>query len=148
VLATRSFPSVVVVISRFRTSRNDARSGFTTFKQKKKQTFFMNERELIEELIKLQITQTATLTRLLESNIARTPNADEKVKGKTKKTKEVNENRPLEIGDSVILLTPGRFRVKKGTVCIVVKIGARVTVETPSGTKIVRAAHNLQRVSP
>jgi len=107
----------------------------------------MTERELIEELIKLQITQTATLTRLLESNIARTPNTEEEVEAKAKKAPEVDQNRPLELGDSVILLTSGRFRVRKDTVCIVVKIGARVTVETPSGTKIVRAAHNLRRVN-
>ena len=97
----------------------------------------MTERELIEELIKLQITQTATLTRLLESNIARTPNTEEEVEAKAKKAPEVDQNRPLELGDSV----------RKDTVCIVVKIGARVTVETPSGTKIVRAAHNLRRVN-
>jgi hypothetical protein len=45
----------------------------------------MTERELIEELIKLQITQTATLTRLLEANFARAPNSEEEVEVKVKK---------------------------------------------------------------
>jgi hypothetical protein len=107
----------------------------------------MTERELIEELIKLQITQTATLTRLLEANFARAPNSEEEVEVKVKKAPKDDPNRPLEVGDSVTLLTSGRFRVRKDTVCIIVKIGARVTVETPSGTKIVRAAHNLRRVT-
>jgi len=103
----------------------------------------MSEKDLIEELIKLQISQTATLTRLLESNIERTRREEEVVK----KDPTPDPNRPLEIGDSVILLTAGRFRVRKDTVCTVTRIGARVTVETPSGTKIIRAAHNLRRVT-
>ena len=104
----------------------------------------MSERELIEELIKLQITQTATLTRLLESNLNRTATAT----AGTANRVEEDPNRPLEIGDSVKILTIGRYRTHRDTVCTVIKIGARVTVKTPNGTKIVRAAHNLRRVPP
>ena len=107
----------------------------------------MTERELIEELIKLQISQTATLARLLKSNIARNPIAEEEVEPKVEKTQEDNQNRPLEIGDSVVVLTPGISRLRKNTVCIVTKIGTRVTIETPNGSKIVRAPKNLQRVT-
>ena len=106
----------------------------------------MTERELIEELIKLQISQTAILTRLLESNIARNPNVEGEAEPKVKKTQEDN-NRPLEIGDSVVELTPGISRLRKNTVCIVTKVGIRITVETPSGSKIVRAPKNLRRVT-
>ena len=102
----------------------------------------MTERELIEELVKLQISQTTLLTRLLESNLQRTAEATE-----TKDEAADDPNRPLEIGDRVTILTTGRFRVKKDTICIVIKIGERVTVKTPTGTKIVRAAHNLKRVT-
>ncbi len=102
----------------------------------------MTERELIEELVKLQISQTTLLTRLLESNLQRTAEATE-----TKDEAAEDPNRPLEIGDRVTILTTGRFRVKKDTICIVIKIGERVTVKTPTGTKIVRAAHNLKRVT-
>ncbi len=103
----------------------------------------MTEREHIEELVKLQISQTTLLTHLLESsNLQWTVGATE-----TKDEAAEDPNRPLEIGDRVTILTTGRFRVKKDTICIVIKIGERVTVKTPTGTKIVRAAHNLKRVT-
>lgn len=104
----------------------------------------MSERELIEELVKLQISQTTLLTRLLESNLTRTAGATRKAEAEVKEDED--PNRPLEIGDKVTLLTVGRFSVRRDTVCTVIKIGDRVTVTTPTGTKIVRAAHNLRRV--
>jgi hypothetical protein len=108
----------------------------------------MSERELIEELIKLQISQTATLTRLLEANLNRT----EQQADNTTSTPSAppwtqdDRNRPLEIGDSVTVVTAGRFGIRKDTVCTIVKIGKRVTIETPTGTQTNRAAHNLRRV--
>ena len=110
----------------------------------------MTEKELIEELIKLQISQTATLNRLLESSIARTQivEGEVEVETKVKKTQEDSSNRPFEVGDSVVVLTPGISRLRKNTVCIVTKIGiSRITVETPNGNKIVRAQKNLRRVT-
>jgi hypothetical protein len=100
----------------------------------------MSVKELIEELAKLQITQTAILTRLraLESNA----NTSGDAAGGAN-----DPDRPLEIGDKVTVLNSGRFRVQRDTVCTVIRIGERITVQTPSGTKIVRAAHNLRRVT-
>ncbi len=100
----------------------------------------MSVKELIEELAKLQITQTAILTRLrsLESNANTPGDAAGGANG---------PDRPLEIGDKVTVLNSGRFRVQRDTVCTVIRIGERITVQTPSGTKIVRAAHNLRRVT-
>ena len=60
----------------------------------------MTERELIEELVKLQISQTTLLTRLLESNLQRTAEATE-----TKDEAAEDPNRPSEIGDRVTILT-------------------------------------------
>jgi hypothetical protein len=37
-------------------------------------------------------------------------------------------------------------RIHRDTVCTVVKVGRRITSLAPNGHKIVRAAHNLERV--
>jgi hypothetical protein len=118
---------------------------FTTLKQKKTRFRYMSEKELIEELLKLQISQTATLTRLLEASISRSSSATEQ--GATSATEQDDKDRPLEIGDSVTVITSGRFDIRRNTVCTVVKIGKRVTIETPNGTRTYRAAHNLRRVT-
>ena len=106
----------------------------------------MSERELIEQLVKLQITQTTLLTRLLETNLNRTAGATRATEAEVE-GEDADPSRPLQIGDRVTLLTVGRFRVTRDTICTVIKIGTRVTVTTPTGTKIVRAAHNLRRVT-
>jgi hypothetical protein len=104
----------------------------------------MSVKELIEELTKLQIAQTAVLTRLVQSLESLEPNAN--TTGTT--AGEVNDpDRPLEIGNKVTVLNTGRFRLRRDTVCTVIRIGERVTVQMPAGTKIVRAAHNLRRVN-
>jgi len=105
----------------------------------------MSDRELIEQLIRLQITQTAALTRLLEANLNRIETVDIPVASVL--PQEPDPNRPFEIGDSVTILTTGRFRIRRDTVCTVVKVSARITVETPAGVKIIRAPHNLRRVA-
>jgi hypothetical protein len=74
----------------------------------------MTKRELIEKLLDLQITQTATLTRLLEANIERTRHAEQQAPNRRT---EDEEDRPLRIGDTVTLLTPGRFRVLEVYLC-------------------------------
>ena len=46
------------------------------------------------------------------------------------------------IGDKVIIKNPRPFQAKRGTI---VKVGARITVLASNGTKVIRAASNLNR---
>jgi hypothetical protein len=53
----------------------------------------------------------------------------------------VGETRELAIGDRVRIKNPNRFQVDKGTIT---RIGAnQMTIQTRSGTKILRAPKNL-----
>ena len=123
----------------------------------------MTERELIEELLKLQIRQTEILGQLLQfgasegdtdspvvpTPISRQPSpsttTDSELETEARATCQ-SEPGPLRVGDQVRILNPVGFRIRKDTVCTVVRVGKRVTAVTPNGVKIVRSAHNLERV--
>ena len=96
--------------------------------------------DIIRQLKGLQLKQTELLARL---ELARSKEQEERTVTvvNNKVTSNVNETRPLAIGDKVRIINPSPFQVNKG---VVIKIGtSRVTVLTESGTKILRAAKNL-----
>ena len=95
--------------------------------------------DIIRQLKGLQLKQTELLARL---ELARSKEQEETVTVVNNKvTSNVNETRPLAIGDRVRIRNPSAFQVNKG---VVIKIGiSRITVLTESGTKILRAAKNL-----
>ena len=111
-----------------------------------------NEQELIRKLINLQITQTDILNQLLAwstNELDTDAEPDTKVTAKEEERDQAQvhtANLPLKVGDHVTILNLGKFRTGKETVCKVIKIGLRVTVLRPDGTKIVRLARNLRKV--
>jgi hypothetical protein len=97
-----------------------------------------DQQELVNELLKLQIRQTEILHLLVGPQEATAIPVEEE-EGET-------TDRPLRIGDKVKVLNPTGIRVRRDTVCTVIKIGKRITSLAPNGHKIIRAAHNLERV--
>jgi transcription antitermination factor NusG len=89
------------------------------------------KQNIINRLKQLQIEQDELIQQLERLDINKEQN-------KQKKT-----SKELKIGDSVIILNPGRFQERSGTVC---KIGKLITVESKRGRKIVRARKNIQVV--
>jgi len=112
----------------------------------------MDNEELIRKLNKLQITQTDILNQLLArsaNELDTDAEPDTEVAAKEQEIDQVQvhtANLPLKVGDSVTILNPGRFRTEKEAVCKIIKVGLRVTVLRPDGTKIVRLARNLRKV--
>ena len=96
------------------------------------------EKELVTELLKLQIRQTEILNLLVNPQATATEGEGE------------TTDRPLRVGDQVrVLNPPGGFNVKRiyrDTVCTVIRVGDRITSLAPNGYKIIRSAHNLERV--
>jgi hypothetical protein len=104
--------------------------------------------ELVKELLKLQIRQTELLGQLIEANTG-----DDNASLVTDPIRvippDVVNNAadgPLQIGDQVRVLNPGRIIFEKETIFTIVKIGNRVTSVSTSGLKIIRAAHHLERI--
>jgi hypothetical protein len=105
----------------------------------------MSVDELVRELLKLQIRQTELLGLLLDASQA-TVGEVETPTGPQVVQPDSDPDRPLQVGDQVKILNPSGLRVRKDTVCVIIRIGKRITSVTPTGVKIVRSAHNLERV--
>ena len=105
----------------------------------------MNKEDGVEELItqlkSLQIKQAELLERLERAR--EREDKKEVVDEEVKKT-HVDELVPTEelaIGDKVRIRNPNPFQASRGTI---IKIGAsRVTIQTKTGTKILRAQKNV-----
>ena len=82
--------------------------------------------DIIEQLRQLQLRQDNLITCLATLADSGDDNEQEGV--------------DFNIGDSVTIDNPGRFQANKGTI---VKIGKRITMLTPSGSKIIRSAQHL-----
>jgi hypothetical protein len=92
------------------------------------------KKAIINRIKELQTEQDELISQLESLNI----------NDNTKTTNETNNNDELKVGDSVVILNPGRFQERSGKIC---KIGKQVTVETKRGRKIVRAKKNIQKVN-
>ena len=102
--------------------------------------------DLVKELLKLQIRQTEIIAELLQSTATGSEiGAQAGPQAVPPDNDDRDTDRPLRIGDQVRVLNPG-VRSRKDTVYTVTNIGKRVTSTTPEGVKIIRAAHNLERV--
>jgi hypothetical protein len=100
--------------------------------------------ELVEELRQLQIRQTEIIGQLLQPEAA---DARTEAGPRVVPPDDVDDaDRPLRIGDHVRVLNPDGIRSHRDTVYTVVKIRLFVTTVAPNGVKVVRAAHNLERV--
>ena len=108
----------------------------------------MSEKELIAELVKLNIRQADILDRLVQAgtHMSEVPPATESRSAQPDNRSTDDTTRPLRVGDRVKVLNATGIRVRRDTVCTVLKVGKRVTSVTPGGIKIVRAPHNLERV--
>jgi hypothetical protein len=92
-------------------------------------------KDLIQQLQELQLQQAALLTRLVRASLGKT-NARKK-----SNTVPPDEKWELVTGNRVRILNPGVFQTDRG---IVTKIGPnRVTIQTRSGAKIIRAQKNI-----
>jgi hypothetical protein len=91
------------------------------------------KKEIIRKIQTLQNEQDELLLQLERLNI----NSDEK-------STTSNNKEDFKIGDNVIILNPGRFQERSGSIC---KIGKQITILTKKGRKIVRAKKNVQKVS-
>ncbi len=100
----------------------------------------VDDEELLREFRRLQIRQVEILELLV-----RPPATTSGVEPPQTRA-DRDTPRPLRVGDKVKILNAGGIRVRRDTVCTVIRVGARITSITPSGVKIVRAAHNLVRV--
>ncbi len=89
------------------------------------------KQNIIDRLKQIQIEQTELIKQLENLNINEDTN------------KQKTTTKELKIGDRVIILNPGRFQERSGTVC---KIGKLITIESKRGRKIVRARKNIQVV--
>jgi hypothetical protein len=95
-------------------------------------------KDIVAQLQSLQIQETELLQRLERLN-----DSDNNTFGSTTS----QTTRELRIGDLVKIKNPKPFQSKTGTI---VKIGVgtnRVTVQTKSGSKLVRAPSNLIHIS-
>jgi peptidoglycan hydrolase CwlO-like protein len=107
--------------------------------------------EILKQLQQLQLQQT-NLTAKLAATIAATqatpPEVTNKgtseLKPEAKKKASAKQQRVLNVGDKVQIRNPRPNQENRGTI---VKIGAsNITVQTATGTKIIRAPHNLSLV--
>ena len=96
------------------------------------------QEELVRELLQLQIRQTEILNQLVG------PQGDPQTTAANSGSETTV--RPFRIGDQVRVKNPSGIRVRRDTVCTVIKVGKRITSLAQNGHKIVRAAHNLERV--
>jgi hypothetical protein len=103
------------------------------------------DQELLREFRRLQIRQVEILELLVGPRV--TPD-EPPTSGPAAPpdNNDIDADRPLRVGDKVRILNPGGIRVRRDTVCTVIRIGIRVTSLTPKGIKIVRAPQNLERV--
>ena len=103
----------------------------------------LDDQELLREFRRLQIRQEEILELLV-----RPPATTSGVEPPQARSDPDDRDThcPLRVGDKVKILNAGGIRVRRDTVCTVIRVGARITSITPSGVKIVRAAHNLVRV--
>ena len=99
--------------------------------------------ELVRELLQLQIRQTEIIGQLLQPDAA---NGNTGSRAEPQVVPPDDADRPLQVGDQVRVLNPNPLQPRRSTVYTVVKIGKLVTSVSPTGSKIVRAAHNLVRV--
>jgi hypothetical protein len=97
-----------------------------------------DQEELVRELLQLQLRQTEILNQLVSPQGA--PQAS------TASSEGEAKDRPFRVGDKVRVKNPTGIRIQADTVCTVVRVGRRITSLAPNGHKIVRAAHNLERV--
>ena len=100
---------------------------------------------LSREFGRVQSGQFEILEQLVDHRVTpdETPTSEPAVPSVNNDT---DTDRPLRVGDKVRILNPGGIRVRRDTVCTVIRIGIRVTSITPKGIKIVRAPQNLERV--
>ena len=97
------------------------------------------EEDLIRRLNKLTLEKTKIERRLFEiKQQKRTHEEEEQTKVLDRYGSQIN------IGDTVIFLTKGKFNTTKGTVTKINEY--RVTAKDRKGTSISRAPHNLRRV--
>ena len=96
------------------------------------------EEDLIRRLNKLTLEKTKIERRLLEIKQQKTHEEEEQTEVLDRDGSQIN------IGDTVIFLTKGKFHTTKGTVTKINKY--RVTAKDRKGTSISRAPHNLRRV--
>jgi hypothetical protein len=89
------------------------------------------KQNIINRLKQLQVEQDELIQQLERLDINKETNKHRKA------------SKELKIGDSVIILNPGRFQERSGTVC---KIGKSITIESKRGRKIVQARKNIQVV--
>jgi hypothetical protein len=96
--------------------------------------------DIIAQLQRLQLEQTELLLQLARANGARNA-ARRESRRATGNVVPPDATREFAIGDRVEIKNPGRFQASGGTI---VKIGtSRITVQTVSGSKILRAPKNL-----
>jgi hypothetical protein len=103
-----------------------------------------NEEEIkniVDQLQRLQLEQTELLTRLEHLN-EETGGRDETTARAAGPTSR-NPKRELAIGDSVRIKNPTFLQANKGTITKINLATDRITVQTSSGAKIVRASKNL-----
>jgi hypothetical protein len=89
-------------------------------------------KDIVAQLQRIQIQETELLQRLERLSVT---------ESHTSKTRE------FRIGDLVQIKNPKPFQIKKGTV---IRIGTdtnRITVQSKSGSKIVRAPSNLIHIN-
>ena len=96
------------------------------------------DKELVRELLKLQIRQTEILNLLVSSQVAPQVIAADSDVG--------TADNLWNVGDKVRILNPTGIRIRRDTICTVVKVGKRITSLVPNGYKVIRAPHNLERV--
>jgi hypothetical protein len=102
------------------------------------------DQELLREFRRLQIRQVEILELLVGPRVT----SDEPTTSgpvAPPDNNDIDADRPLRVGDKVRILNGG-IRVRRDTVCTVIRIGIRVTSLTPTGIKVVRAPQNLERI--
>jgi hypothetical protein len=92
----------------------------------------LEKKKIVLALKKLNIQETELLERLERLSLAETS------------VSSLPAARGFAIGDKVHIRNPKPLQAKKGTI---LKIGNRITVLAPNGTKIVRAPKNLIHIS-
>ena len=84
-------------------------------------------KQIITQLQKLQLEQASLISRLESIS-------------ESEAREEQDTDREFVVGDRVRIRNPGLFQAARGKI---VRIGTRITVQTSSGKKIVRAPKNL-----
>jgi hypothetical protein len=90
---------------------------------------------LIEQLKTLQLQQQTVINR-----IEAVRNRERRAAANNRGGTNVEGTVAFTIGDRVRILNPSRFQANRGTI---IRIGDRITVQTATGNKIVRAPKNL-----